>query len=234
MTAANLTRNRYLVLLAILVAGLIAQSLPFPRADYMRQIATSIGTVAVLVVVFTESRHRMLAVWAGAAGVAAAWAQQVMPAALLVPIELAHNALMILLFALGVTVILHQLFQRRSVRVDDIIGTLCGYLLLGAIWTNLYSVVDLLFPGSFSVPPQMQAMFADSEGRHAVFNYFSLVTLTTVGFGDVTATRGPATIVVALEALIGQFYIAVVVAQLVGIKLAQITSTMPQDRGGEP
>jgi hypothetical protein len=98
------------------------------------------------------------------------------------------------------------------------------------IWTNLYGAIDLLFPGSFSVPQQMQAQLSDWDGRHAIFIYFSLVTLTTVGFGDVTATQGPATVLVALEAVAGQFYIAVVVAQLVGIKLAQITSELNRNK----
>ena len=54
-----------------------------------------------------------------------------------------------------------------------------------------------------------------------MFNYFSLVTLTTMGYGDVTPVRPPATALATLEAVFGQFYIAVVVAQLVGLRLAQ-------------
>ena len=54
-----------------------------------------------------------------------------------------------------------------------------------------------------------------------MFNYFSLVTLTTMGYGDVTPVRAPATIFATLEAVFGQFYIAVLVAQLVGLRLAQ-------------
>ena len=54
-----------------------------------------------------------------------------------------------------------------------------------------------------------------------MFNYFSLVTLTTMGYGDVTPARAPATMLATLEAVFGQFYIAVLVAQLVGLRLAQ-------------
>jgi hypothetical protein len=61
----------------------------------------------------------------------------------------------------------------------------------------------------------------DWDRRFAVFNYFSLVTLTTMGYGDVTPARAPATMLATLEAVFGQFYIAVLVAQLVGLRLAQ-------------
>jgi voltage-gated potassium channel len=54
-----------------------------------------------------------------------------------------------------------------------------------------------------------------------LFYYFSLVTLTTMGYGDVAPVRPPATVLVTLEAIFGQFYLAVVVAQLVGLRLAQ-------------
>jgi hypothetical protein len=55
----------------------------------------------------------------------------------------------------------------------------------------------------------------------ALFSYFSVVTLTTMGYGDITPLRPPADVLAMLEAIFGQFYIAVVVAQMVGLRLAQ-------------
>ena len=54
-----------------------------------------------------------------------------------------------------------------------------------------------------------------------MFDYFSLVTLTTMGYGDITPARAPATVFATLEAIFGQFYIAILVAQLVGLRLVQ-------------
>jgi hypothetical protein len=75
-------------------------------------------------------------------------------------------------------------------------------------------------PGSFVISPALSDVVSE-QGRTALFNYFSVVTLTTMGYGHVTPARAPATVLVMLEATFGQFYIAVVVAQRVGLRLAQ-------------
>jgi voltage-gated potassium channel len=54
-----------------------------------------------------------------------------------------------------------------------------------------------------------------------LFDYYSLMTLTTMGYGNITPIRPPATSLTWMEAMFGQFYIAVIVAQLVGLKLAE-------------
>ncbi len=62
------------------------------------------------------------------------------------------------------------------------------------------------------------------HSRNAVFNLLSLGSLTSVGYGEITAIKPPATIFNMLESVFGQFYIAVVVAQLVGLRMAHATS----------
>jgi hypothetical protein len=221
MDLGLLKRHRYLILLITLSIGLLTQLTGGAGDQVPRELLISIPTIAVFFVVFDRPRHRQLALWSGVAALLAVWAQNVLPPAARVPVELAHNALMILLLSLAVAIILRHLFERKTVGVDAILGTICGYILLGVIWANLYAANDLLVPNSFSVVPPMQTDLNDWDGRHNVFTYFSLVTLTTVGYGDVAPTRGPATALALLEAIAGQFYIAVVVAQLVGARLSQ-------------
>jgi hypothetical protein len=88
------------------------------------------------------------------------------------------------------------------------------------MWSNLYAVTAILVPESFAVSPDLHEL-AGELSRTALFNYFSVVTLTTMGYGDITPVRSPANVLAMLEAIFGQFYIAVVVAQLVGLRLAQ-------------
>ena len=93
-----------------------------------------------------------------------------------------------------------------------IFGTLCLYLILGLFWGALYSLLYELSPGSFA-----GAMLYQAEGSVlTVFNYFSMVTLTTLGYGDITPQTQAAGALCQIEAIAGQFYIAVVVAWLVG------------------
>jgi voltage-gated potassium channel len=67
------------------------------------------------------------------------------------------------------------------------------------------------------------------HSRRALFDYFSFTTLTSLGYGDITPTRAPAYTLAWLEVMFGGFYMAIIVAQLVGMKLAQ--AIQPVDRG---
>ena len=84
--------------------------------------------------------------------------------------------------------------------------------------------------GTLLLEPDPDWQWFGWDGRISLFDYFSLVTLTTMGYGDVTPVHGPARTFALIEAVFGQFYIAVLVAQLVGLRLAQ--AMQPNDAGG--
>ncbi len=83
------------------------------------------------------------------------------------------------------------------------------YLLLGLQWFAMYSAIDVLVPGSFK---HSTSALGD---RHAELLYFSLVTLSTVGYGDVVPLQGEVRILAALEGITGVLYVAITVALLV-------------------
>jgi hypothetical protein len=123
--------------------------------------------------------------------------------------------------AFAVAVILKRIFQRQVIWTDDVIGALCGYLLAAVAWGNAYALVYLLRPESFRVADVIAWQLGDWHLQRFLFNYFSVMTLTTIGYGDITPASSPVYSLVWLESVFGQFYMAVVVAQLVGLKLAQ-------------
>jgi hypothetical protein len=98
---------------------------------------------------------------------------------------------------------------------------MCGYLLAASAWSNLFMLIELFVPGSFSVGPGFAAWGDTWHGRIALLNYASLGSLTSLGSGAVVPVRPPVTMLTTLEAVFGQFYIAVVVARLVGARLSQ-------------
>jgi len=104
---------------------------------------------------------------------------------------------------------------------DALFGAVCGYLLLGIIWSVLYSAVETAFPGSFHFPSPADAGAAAARPSRGTFGYFSFVTLATVGYGDVTPVTALARTLAWMEAIAGQFYLAVLVAGLVGFKVTQ-------------
>ena len=103
---------------------------------------------------------------------------------------------------------------------DEVLGALCGYMLGGVAWANVYMVAYLLVPGAFSVNAEIAWRLSQPHLRRALFDYLSFATLTGLGYADITPLGPPADSLSWLEVLFGQFYMAAVVAQLVGLKLA--------------
>lgn len=105
-------------------------------------------------------------------------------------------------------------FIIKSKIVDNSIlsASACVYLLLGLVWCYIYALLDYYLPGSILSTPE--ANIFDNFSRYL---YFSLVTLTTLGYGDITPSTRVAQNWVVLEAVIGQFYLTILVARLVGL-----------------
>ncbi len=133
-------------------------------------------------------------------------------------------SLAIAFFALvGVSILIHIMEEDR-VTSDLIYGSACVYLLLGFIWAIAYGFVELLIPGSFQINGRLMT-HPDFLGQYGFLNdnlaYYSFVTLTTLGYGDIIPLTGPAKLTSALEAVVGQLYIALLVARLVGLHISQ-------------
>ncbi len=98
-------------------------------------------------------------------------------------------------------------------------ATLCLYLFIGTLWGMLYDMLETISPGSYK--GTLLAQTTDMAVRQQHFQYFSFVTLTTLGYGDILPMTEGATALCKAEAIIGQFFMAVLVARLVGIQVAQ-------------
>jgi hypothetical protein len=98
-------------------------------------------------------------------------------------------------------------------------------------WGVLYSMLDTKWPGSFAVGSRLLEQIQADHSRIHVFTYYSFITLTTVGYGDVTPVSAPARTCAWLEALSGQFYLAVLVAGLVGELLSKKADASETNQG---
>ncbi len=107
------------------------------------------------------------------------------------------------------TAILKRLVNTKAVTSNEICGTVNLYLLMGAFWSHVYSILELLQPGSFT------AAIESSSETSARLLYFSFVTLATLGYGDITPRTPLAQNLAIIEAVVGQLYLAIVVAYLV-------------------
>lgn len=105
---------------------------------------------------------------------------------------------------------LKQVIFGTEINANRLVGAICVYLLLGVIWALAFSFIELISPSSFAGVEQDAA-----HGWKATWVYYSFVTLTTLGYGDILPLSAAARSVAYLEAIVGQFYIAVLVAGLV-------------------
>lgn len=118
-----------------------------------------------------------------------------------------------LFFAFMVVVILNYLFKEKTITTDTIAGAICAYFLIGLMWASIFAILELLQPDSFG-PANMSA-------ESSSFRYYSFVTLTTLGYGDITPISARARSLSLLEAITGQIYLATLVARLVAINILQ-------------
>lgn len=133
--------------------------------------------------------------------------------------------------------ILLSLISSRRITFNEILGTISLYLIVGMAWGYTYWLVEQQRPGSFRVaasdemPSDVGGEGRDSNGMP--FVYFSFVTQTTLGYGDMTPHSPLARRLVIIQTIIGQFYVAVVVAYLMSVLLrSQSLSERPGREDG--
>jgi hypothetical protein len=134
-----------------------------------------------------------------------------------------------LFLAVTVVALVSRLFIVKSVTLDTISAAICAYLLMGVAFAYAFAVVELRHPGSFST-----ALFQRPAGSVAPllaslhsFIYYSFVCLTTTGFGDIAPVSEAARSLSVMESVFGQLYMAILIARLVGLEVAQ---SMMQER----
>lgn len=113
-------------------------------------------------------------------------------------------------------VVIWQVLREGPVTGHRIRGAIAAYLLLAYLFSFFYSLIAYFFPGSFNLPAWVSS--AGPE-RIEAFLYFSMISLTTAGFGDITPIHPIARSLVTMETLIGQLYPAILIARLVSLEI---------------
>jgi len=227
----SLKRRRYAILLAALVWVALIESFSHRRllGPVLSDLVITTTMLLVFLIVFDRWVNRLVAFIALATAVVASWSHYLLPSSAELWLRLIYHSAALLLTGFAALMMLRNIFRQRVVRTDDVLGAVCGYMIAAGAWSNLFMLIEIFLPGSFSVGPGFGAGMDTWHGRIAVLSYVSLGSLTSVGSGAVVPVQPPATILTPLEAVFGQFYIAVVVAQLVSTRLAQASQ-----RNGSP
>jgi hypothetical protein len=213
-----LLRRRFLALLLTLLMLLVAY--PFLRKAYDTRLLLDVLFTAVflaaLLVVFQRKRFRVVAVLLGLPPLVGLWTDYFLPGVPRLPLAVGVHAVAAVFLVFCVATILHDIYRQGTVSADSIFGAFCGYLLVGMIFSHLYSLIEWLEPGSFQANEAITLRLHHEDRRFFLLTYFSFMTLTTVGYGDVTPVAEGAQGLAVVEALLGQLYIAVLIAELIG------------------
>lgn len=199
------------VLLVLLVATVFIIPAVIPFGTALRLVDRIMLTLILVSGVLAVADHRRLAIALASISfvvIAIAWAQALLPIATFPAFRdvVAVGALLVLAFAVGINV-----FTSGHGIGDRVFGAIVLYLLLGFLWAVAYQIVESMVPGSFTDSP-------DPDAGLSGWFYFSFVTLTTVGYGDITPVTQTVRSLAILEALIGQLYPAIIIARLVSLQ----------------
>jgi hypothetical protein len=210
---------RYIYLLSGLLAYLAAAPIAIqflPRADFV------LVDLALVLVLVAGVRSLMGVRWIFRIGVTLAVS--------LITLEVAYlfsqveALVVIVLLVLLVFVALVGFIAMRDVmyggEVDQnrLMGAMCVYLLIGLAWAYVFTLIHVVSPTSFEgiVGPT-----TDAHAKAMQFVYYSFVTLTTLGYGEITPISPVAQTLAYMEAVSGQFYLTILVAALVGMILSR-------------
>ena len=221
-------RNIFLGLIAVILIDALAPNYT------ARGLFSDLMLVAILVVALTETvRSRHNTVWALFFGVPAIAARFI---AAFRPDTTAQNTttltLSALFFLFLVWNLLHDLAQENRPTSERISGALCAYIFIGILFALVYAHMEYRQPGTFAIANQGTGAAASGESSLLpVFTYYSFITLTTLGYGDIAPVAEHARTLAWLQALLGQLYLAVMVAGFVAV---HISERMMKNRGDPP
>lgn len=198
-----------------LLTSLLAVLLIYPfllDRPHTEALLVVLNTAVVLTVIYAVSdttRHLVIAVFIGIPQLFLSWSNVFQRHEQLALLQAVFT---VLLYGYALIRVLDFVLHGHRVTTGKIYGALGIYLLIGYMWASGYDLVATLQPHAFSV---MSGLEQPIEFRDLV--HFSFVTLTSLGYGDITPLSDHARSLAFLEAIVGNLYLAVLVARLVGM-----------------
>jgi hypothetical protein len=207
-------RNIFLALTVVILAGAVA-----PNLVGIVQVSDLVIAGLILAALFETVRARRNVVIGLLIGMPAIFVRVV---ASVRPDSQAQNSLVLILSAavIGYLIwnILHDIVGSNRSTSERIFGALCAYIFIGMLFALLYARLEFQDPNEFAFSVSSNAIVESAASESSLlplFTYYSFVTLTTLGYGDITPVSDAARTLAWMEALIGQLYLAVMVAGFV-------------------
>ncbi len=190
---------------------------PLLEPGWARLLGNVFFSIILIVGAITVSRHRVLRTLVFSWGLLTfifLWTWYLFPYRTLVYV----NTCLALVFLVLLTVlILGQAFREGPTTSHRIMAAVAAYLILGVIWSLAYYLIALRIPEAFSVQGAVGP--GDGEALRLHLFYFSFITLTTLGYGDIVPVHPMVRMLVILEGIAGQLFPAILIARLVSLQV---------------
>lgn len=211
-------QNNFIYLIAslviLLMVGALVDQFPSTLGQQIFQ-AFTVATLALSIVGFRSSRLRLRT---GIGFTLSVFIIIVLGIALdAAGMSYLHLIALILFYCWATWLAAKQVLFTGAIDGNKIVGAVCIYLLIGLIWCLLYLLITQSLPNSFN--GLEQRVWYDNFADVA---YYSFVTLTTLGYGDISPVTPIARFLVYMEAIVGVFYMAILVASLIGIRVSAL------------
>ena len=171
-------------------------------------LAYSLVLISGIAIGWRRTKLFYVGVVIGVAGLAVRWLAWWHPS-----VDALREPTTLLAILMLVVILLEQVFKRGPVSGSRLQGAIAAYLLLGLSWAHAYAIFSGNHPHAFMTT-------GSAPTTVGAWTYFSFITLTTVGYGDIIPTAPVARMLAMGEALTGQLYLAVLVARLVALQVS--------------
>ena len=231
----NQSLGRFGILLASIIAVMVFASWGY-ETGHTGPLFSTVNSALLVVGVYVVGRERRF-LWIGIAMVGPAvvtrLAWEMTGTRPLFEISLALTIAFLFLMS---ALILNEMRKKDHVDGDTVLGGVCVYLLLVLAFMYTHGLIEFLLPGSYAVAGNAVSGSEAGLDDHAFVEllYFSLVTITTLGYGDILPVGATSRLAAGAEAMFGQLFLAIFIARLVGLYTAQEHARRREASHGEP
>ena len=210
----SLSQSRFLSLLVLILLTIVLTPFldDFIETRILMDILLTTIFLAIIFAIMSKRTHVIIASFLVLPLIASTWSFYFYDST---KISMLTRIFGVLFFGYAVVLILKEVLRETEVTRETIFAAVVAYLLIALMWAFLYMLLELAIPGSFSFPD------AGVRNETVRFQYLSFITITTLGYGDITPVTNKASALTILEAVIGQIYMVVLVAWLVGMHVSR-------------
>ncbi|HTU25620.1 MAG TPA: hypothetical protein VMF30_09500 [Pirellulales bacterium] len=220
-------RHRFLVLLILLSLLLVVHPIAIrvgTAHTLMRMLTASVFGVAMWNV-FRSRRARALGLLLGIPVIAGRWMSLSNPSLADTWVPFAFNLATALFLGYCVVMILAAVYAESHLTREAIYGALCGFLLIGAAFGHLFYCLEWLVPEDYQVAATPTQMHNERE-KEALYMYYSYAALTGMSDPEVSPRNEAGRSLVLAEAVLGQFYIIVVLSELISLRVSRVPARL--------